>query len=145
MLQNPNVTQKSKSGSIYKSHEKGFLITKISHEEAVWVITGHCFPFHSFNRDVMDFKYIYNELEEKLLYFFEKSTPAIIGADFNTTRLQQLMPNLFRLSYSLFDIPTRPNGRSDDYILCSRQFVERKYKVVETCFDHYACVSTLKW
>lgn len=141
MLENPHITKTSKSGVIYKSHEKGFLISQIQTKAGeICCVTGHCFPFHSFDKDVMDFKYIYTKLEKKLLQLLDENSRIIIGADFNTTRLALLMPEVFKKYHSLVDIPTRPNGRSDDYILCDKETANVEFCLIETCYDHYGCM-----
>lgn len=141
MLENPNITKVSKSGTVFKSHEKGFLITKLqSSVGEICCVTGHCFPFHSFDRDVMEFKYIYASLEKKLLKLLDENHHIIIGADFNTTRLALLMPNVFNFYYSLVNIPTRPNGRGDDYIFCDKQVDNAEFRLIKTCYDHYGCM-----
>lgn len=141
MLENPNITHITKSGAIYISHEKGFLITKVCADNGeVCCVTGHCLPFHSFDRDIMDYKYIYTRLEDKLISLLDKNRHIIIGADFNTTRLPQLMPELFNKYHSIVDIPTRPNGRGDDYILCDME-ADVQFRLIKTCYDHYCCMA----
>lgn len=141
MLENPNITKVSKSGTVYKSHEKGFLITKIqTSTEEICCVTGHCFPFHSFDRDVMEFKYIYTNLEKELIKLLDENNHIIIGADFNTTRLALLMPEVFKRYSSLVNVPTRPNGRGDDYILCDKKFINTEFRLIKTCYDHYGCM-----
>lgn len=140
MLANPQITKVSKSGAIYKSHEKGFLISKLQiGKTEVYCVTGHCFPFHSFDRNIMDFKYIYSALDEKLITLDNEIKNVIIGADFNTTRLNQLMPKVFEKYKSIVDTPTRPNGRGDDYIICDKN-TKAEFRLVKTCFDHYGCM-----
>lgn len=145
MLENPNITKISNSGSIYKSHEKGFLITKVQNTSIgeICCVTGHCFPFHSFDRDIMDFKYIYERLERKLLSLTDENSSVIIGADFNTTRLNLLMPIVFEHYNSLVNIPTRPNNRMDDYLFCNKTFKYTDFRLIKTCFDHYACMGII--
>lgn len=141
MLENPSITKVLKSGEIYYSHDKGFLISRIQTDRGeLCCVTGHCFPFHSFHRDVMDFKYIYAKLEQKLLKLSDENSHIIIGADFNTNRLALLMPELCKKYRSLVDVPTRPNGRRDDYILCDRENANAEFHLIKTCYDHYGCM-----
>ena len=141
MLSNPHITKMSESGMILQSHEKGFLILKLQVDMSeVCCVTGHCIPFHTFDRDVMDFKHIYTALEERLIMLDSGMENIIIGADFNTTRLNKLMPEVFRRYKALADIPTRPNGRRDDYIFCDRN-TEAEFSLIKTCFDHYGCMA----
>ncbi len=145
MLENPHITKTSETGVVYTSHEKGFLITRIQTRAGeICCVTGHCFPFHSFDRDAMDFMYIYAKLEKKLLKLLDENTHVIIGADFNTTQLASLMPEVFKKYHSLVDIPTRPNGRSDDYILCDKETANVESRLIETCYDHYGCMVIYK-
>lgn len=141
MLENPGITKVLKSGEIYYSHDKGFLISRIQTDAGeLCCATGHCFPFHSFRRDVMDFKYIYEKLEQKLLKLSGENSRIIIGADFNTSRLALLMPELCKRYRSLVNVPTRPNGRRDDYILCDREHTNAEFRLIKTCYDHYGCM-----
>lgn len=141
MLENPHLTKIVKPGIIYKSHEKGFLISILQTDMSeICCVTGHCLPFHAFDQDVMAFKYIYKALEEKLIMLNDEMKNVIIGADFNTAKLNQLMPEVFRRYRSLVDMPTRPNGRRDDYIICDRN-TEAEFHMIETCFDHFGCIA----
>ncbi len=141
MLENPDITKISETGTVYKSHEKGFLISAIqTNSGEICCVTGHCFPFHSFDRDVMEFKHIYAKLEKKLLKLLGESSHIIIGADFNTTRLALLMPDVFKNYHSLVDVPTRPNGRGVDYILCDKETKNAEFYLIKTCYDHYVCM-----
>lgn len=145
MLENPNISKILKSGVVYKSHEKGFLISKVqTNIGEICCVTGHCIPFHSFDRDVMEFKYIYTVLEKKLLKLLDESLHIIVGADFNTSRLSLLMPEVF-VKYQFFaNISTRPNGRGDDYIFCNKENVNIKFRMIKTCYDHYGCMCVYK-
>lgn len=141
MLENPGITKVLESGEIFYSHDKGFLISRVQTDIGeLCCVTGHCFPFHSFHKDVMDFKYIYTKLEQKLLKLSDKNSHIIIGADFNTNRLALLMPELCKKYRSLVHVPTRPNGRKDDYILCDRETANAEFRLIKTCYDHHGCM-----
>lgn len=148
MLENPNIVRTLESGDVYRSHEKGFLITKIQTDTGeLCCVTGHCFPFHSFGRDAMDFKYIYTSLEEELLKILEENRRIIIGADFNENRmiLSRLMPQIFKQYKLLVNSSTRPNGREDDYIFCNSGNTHAEFRLIKTCFDHYGCMAVVEW
>ena len=141
MLENPNITCISKSGSLYVSHEKGFLITKVLTDEGeICCVTGHCIPYHSFKRDSLEFIRIFSKLEDRLLDLLDSNSHVLIGADFNTTKLSVLMPKVFQRCKSIVSGPTRPNGRNDDYILFDQGSSNGEFELIETCFDHYGCM-----
>lgn len=142
-LDDPNILQKDQYGLVVKSHKKGFLITKLQLDTVeICCVTGHCIPFHSFEIDVMDYQYIYKKLEEKLIMLLQENYYIIVGADFNTTRLEALMPKVFQQYRSLVNTATRPNGRRDDYIFCDKNSEVFDFRLIKTCYDHYGCMIT---
>ncbi len=146
MLENPKLTKTFESGKVYKSHDKGFLVTTIQTGAGeICCVTGHCVPFHLFGREEMEFKHIYAEIEKRLIKLLNERSHILIGSDFNTEQLDALMPEVFKRFRSIVDLPTRPNGKRHDYILCDRKMADIRFCLIKTCFDHYGCMGVCGW
>ncbi|MDD6211529.1 MAG: endonuclease/exonuclease/phosphatase family protein [Clostridiales bacterium] len=141
ILPNPEITY-NKNGKILVSHNKGFLMTEIMvGDQRIHFITGHCFPFHSFKADEENFVFHFRTLEKYLCDLEEGAQdPILIAGDFNSSKLERVMPKLYQQYHSVLSGETRPSGRSDDHIFVSNHCTVTKWKTADFGFDHYCCI-----
>jgi len=138
ILDNPAIKYK-REGLSFLSHDKGFLCISLND---ILIINAHLYPFHSFNKDEKNYKYIYSEFERSILKLCNKKK-TIIGADFNTKHISQLMPKLADEFNILINGPTRPSGRADDNILVNNGSEVESVNIIRTDSDHYLCACTI--
>jgi endonuclease/exonuclease/phosphatase family metal-dependent hydrolase len=122
------------------THDKGFIISTIEVDEtAVSVLCGHTIPFWRFGRQASEFSEVYSHIERMVI---NTASPAIVLADMNEARIDQLMPKIFSAGFhdALPPGPTRLNGKKSDYILV-RGMQPMRAQIVATETDHYLCTA----
>lgn len=132
-----------KDGQTISPHEKGFISCKINHEtkRSVRIINGHCPSFSYFNKNPFNYiKTIYEPLENVLCKYNNPAMLVIIGGDFNTIELENMMPRLFEQFKSPINEPTRLNNDQNDYILVQQNTNVVQTSVKRTIFDHHICI-----
>ena len=138
-LTNPNIVF-NKNGKCIHSDDKGFLITKILYKGVmVKVVTGHMLPFHSLGSDSKEYKSIYQEMYSKVKTFCDGS-PYVLCGDFNSSKLQLLVKDMYNDLLNVFCEPTRYNGKQNDYIFVSKEWLCKSYRIDMNEYDHFLCV-----
>lgn len=131
-LENPHLVHTTKTNETWYSHDKGFLITQI---KDFLVITGHCLPFHVFQKDPLDYLYIFKPVDDKLMELYKTKKKIIFCGDFNYKETNLLFPNFSLLSKDLIKEPTR-KGKQLDHFLITKEIKEKKSRILENVFDH---------
>jgi exonuclease III len=135
----------AKNGRIFKSHEKGFIFVEMqdpAESTTVTLANGHCPSFQFFEQNAYDYKdTLFKPMETVMSALKAKSGERVLVAgDFNTPHLISLAPRLFDLFCPAFQAATRIDGRQTDYIFSGKGIKITHTSVVETLFDHYACI-----
>ncbi len=128
MLDNPKLVYKKE---IY-SHDKGFIIAKI---KDLCIITGHCLPFHVFNKNTLDYIDIFKKAENKFFDIYKTNKKIILCGDFNYENIKDLFPKFMQISTDLINSPTRKNKQLDHFCITNNLKSEEK-KIIENNFDH---------
>ena len=138
MFENPNIEFKKDENTTYTSHDKGFLVANIA-EMPLVVASGHCLPFHIFERSPTEYPEIFKSMEEKFTDVLRNSQNVIIAGDMNYHDVEELFPNIVGLTSKTVFGSTHKNIQTDD-ILVSNNIKRVDKKTIETRFDHDLCV-----
>lgn len=126
----------------YIAHEKAFLGC-FSPSLGIQFIVGHCPSFAFFNTKPEYYgEEIFKPLENELINR-SMLCPTIIGGDFNTQNVNELMPRLYENFSSAIRTSTRPNGTQTDYIFARGVQLLDSY-VIPTLFDHSCCIAEVE-
>ena len=142
-FENPNLTKQTKKG-LYHTHDKGYLAVKVMSENPFDLLCTSLLPFHRFDHNIVDFKYLFDEFQNFVL---ENSVYAL--GDFNAIEGKSSLQNVFdkiNPDYNfLFDeITTIDNKKCDNILLPKNIKVKNKYIVKNTDIsDHYLCVAEI--
>ena len=137
-LTNPNISF-TKNGKIIKSDNKGFLVIEIIYKgKRVKIVTGHMLPFHSLGSDSKEYKYLYQEMYSKVKTFCA-GDPFVLCGDFNSSKLRKIINNIYVDMTSVFDEATRYNGKQNDYIFISKDWVYNSHNINMNEYDHFLC------
>ena len=105
--------------------------------------TGHCLPFHIFGETPLNYKKIYEKLEDKILNIIEDKKKVILLGDFNYTYIFELFLNLKDKMKCVYEDKNTRKDKQIDYILTTKNIKHNNYKIIETRFDHKLCVAEL--
>lgn len=139
MFQNPNLKKMTKNG-VYTTHDKGYLGVKILTEKPIEIISTQFLPFHRFNADIMEYKSIFDEFQNDVLF-----KRAIVCGDFNVVegkkKLQSLLSKLSDQYIFTFDCVTTTDDKKCDNILVPNDMEIENIKLVTSTrvSDHYLC------
>lgn len=121
ILENPNLIYKKTNTVTYWSHDKGFNISQIKDLNTV-IIGGHCLPFHIFEESPLNYKRIYDKLEDKILSIIESNTNVILLGDFNYANIFKLFPNLKDKMKCVYENENTRKDKQFDYILTTNRY-----------------------
>lgn len=140
-IDNPNISfHNLEKDVIYKSHDKGFLIVDILYKGVVIsVVCGHMLPFHSFGRDSIDFRHLYQRAYQ-IITAKCNNKPTIICGDFNTSKLNKILPDIYNNYVSAINSATRSNGNQNDYIFFSNDWDIKYSSIIPGELDHHFCL-----
>lgn len=147
-LPNPNLKYNQKDGSVWVSHDKGFLITTIDWSGIpITVSSVHSLPFMAFERDPTepDFQNIIDAMEHIIIS--QEQHPSIFAGDLNYPNVKRLLPKVFESEYRLAfeDVITFPPLECQlDYVIVSRDWRVEKSQVTKVLADHYVCTTALQ-
>lgn len=142
-LTNPNITF-NKNGKIIKSDDKGLLIVEVLYKGViVKVATCHMLPFHSFGSDSSEYKHLYQEMYSKVKRFCN-DVPFVLCGDFNSSKLQFIVQEIYNDMINVYNEPTRYNGSQNDYIFLSREWCCKSYWINMNKYDHFLCVCDIE-
>lgn len=139
-FENPNITKQTKKG-LYYSHNKGYMAVEVMAEQSIKLLTASLLPFHRFDRNILEFKHLFNEFQDFIL---ENNVYAL--GDFNAIEGKSNLQNVFdriNLKYNfLFDeITTNDNKKCDNILLPKNISIKDKYIVKnDDISDHFLCV-----
>jgi endonuclease/exonuclease/phosphatase family metal-dependent hydrolase len=145
-LPNPRISV-VRDGRELVSHDKGALVAnaKVGNRWIV-IVSIHLLPSHLFGHAPGDSSFypIWRALSDILRDLAD--CPTILCGDFNVDSLAAVVPDIFEegLFQCAIDLPTRPNGRRHDKILCSHHWTVVRGEVLEAEADHYACIADLR-
>lgn len=152
-FQNPNLTKLSKIGELYKTFDKGIILTKINYQNKyINIVNGHAIAFTRFDKHAEDFPQSYKPLSDLILKISNKDEPLIVCGDFNTEFLFDLIPEIRDVVIDIVDGTTTPpvmegethkKERKLDYILINNKFKKHKTLKTENLSDHYLCIAIL--
>ena len=140
---NPHLTKQTQKG-LYHTHDKGYLVVEVEGDEPIKLLCASLLPFHRFERNIVDFKNLFNEFQDFVL---ENSVYAL--GDYNAIEgkvsLQKVFDKLNSNYQFLFDeITTIDNKKCDNILLPNTVKVKNKYIVKNTDIsDHYLCVAEI--
>lgn len=80
MLDNPNLVYSIDKDITYYSHDKGFVFANI---QGYNIITGHCLPFHVFQKNPLDYLSIFKKADEEFLKRYNQNNSVVLCGDFN--------------------------------------------------------------
>lgn len=121
ILENPNLIYKKTNTVTYWSHDKGFNISQIKDLNTV-IIGGHCLPFHIFEESPLNYKRIYDKLEDKILSIIESNKNVILLGDFNYANIFKLFPNLKDKMKCVYENENTRKDKQFDYILTTNRY-----------------------
>ena len=136
MLDNPKLTFKVNENTTRYSHDKGFIISSILNYK---IISGHCLPFHAFNKNILDYIEIFNKADEKFISEYNKNNKFILCGDFNYDNVNILFPKVMKHCKDYIKCATRKDKQSDHIIVSNILNVVSK-EIVENNFDHKLCI-----
>lgn len=142
ILENPNLIYKKTETITYWLHDKGFNISEIKELNTI-VIGGHCLPFHIFGETPLNYKRIYEKLEDKILNMIKTKKNVIVLGDFNYTNIFELFSNLKDKMQCVYEDENTRKNKQIDYILTTKNIKHDNYKIIDTRFDHKLCVAEL--
>ena len=142
ILENPNLIYKKTDTITYWSHDKGFNISQIEELNTV-VVSGHCLPFHIFGKSPLQYKEIYEKLEDKILDMIKTKKNVILMGDFNYINIFELFSKLKDKIKCVYENEKTRKDKQIDYILTTRDIKHNHYEIIETRFDHKLCVAEL--
>lgn len=142
ILENPNLTYKKTDTVTYWSHDKGFNISLIE-ELNIVIVSGHCLPFHIFGENPLQYKYIYEKLENKVLNMIKTKKNVILMGDFNYTNIFALFSELRNKMKCVYENEKTRKEEQFDYILTTNDIKHNYYEIIETRFDHKLCVAEI--
>lgn len=140
LLDNPHLIYQKDKHKTYYSHDKGFIFTDI---KGYKIITGHCCPFHIFNKSPLDYKKIYDKLDNACLKAYNDNNKFILCGDFNYDNIDQLLPNIFSKCKDLVTTPTRKDKIIDHFII-SESIKIISSTILDNVFDHKTCIFEIK-
>lgn len=142
-LTNPNISFVKNGNCIY-SDDKGLLIADIIYAgKIVKIVTGHMLPFHSLGSDSKEYKSLYEEMYSKVKIFCH-DVPFVLCGDFNSSKLERLIPDISKDLIEVFHEATRYNGRQNDYIFLSREWLCKSFRIDMNEYDHFLCVCEIE-
>ena len=142
-FKNPNLTKQTQKG-LYHTHDKGYLAVKVMSNQPFNLLCASLLPFHRFDRNIIEFKYLFEEFQDFVL---ENNTYTL--GDFNAIEGKSSLQNVFdRITSNynfLFDeITTNDNKKCDNILLPKKIKIKNKYIVKHTDIsDHYLCVAEI--
>jgi endonuclease/exonuclease/phosphatase family metal-dependent hydrolase len=133
LFKNPHLTFKKDENRTYISHDKGFIVATIDEFNLV-VASGHCLPFHIFEKQPTDYLEIFNEFEDRFMPLIKNKRVAIAG-DFNYPNVQDIFPMLVKITE---EIPFTNNVEEVqiDHILIDKDIKYGNNEILKTRFDH---------
>ena len=145
---NPNLEMVSKSGAVYKSFDKAFIVSAISDEFLLY--NCHGISFAPFGKKPIDYPESYFPLYKSII---EKNCcQQIIAGDLNTSDFSAIFPDLkSMISDKLVGATTPPGWREGKYYPKGKKldsfYVTSKINVtnvekVHNFSDHFLCVIT---
>jgi exonuclease III len=140
-LDNPNITYKKNEVTTYYSFEKGFVIANIK-SIPLSIINIHCLPFHIFKKSPLEYISLYKKAEKKFIETLKNSKNIIFTGDVNYTDINQLFPEFMKLTSNTIKGKTRGEDQLD-YIACGNNIKVLNSEIIDRCFDHRICITTL--
>lgn len=140
---NPNLTKQTQKG-LYHTHDKGYMVVNVLSNESFNLLSASLLPFHRFDHNIIDFKYLFNEFQNDVL----QNNIYALG-DFNAIKGKEDLQKVFdkiNLNYNfLFDeVTTIDDKKCDNIILPNNINVKNKYIVKNTDIsDHYLCIAEI--
>ena len=142
-ITNPQIVY-NKKGREIKSDNKGFLASDIEFNgKTIKVFTGHMLPFHSLGSDSREYQYLYKEMYAKVKSLSNNDFCVLCG-DFNSSKLEELIPEITSEMFNVFNSPTRYNGAQNDYIYLSHDLESKYFSVNMNDYDHFLCVCDIE-
>lgn len=140
MLDNPNLIYSKDEDTTYYSHDKGFIIAQINNFN---VITGHCLPFHIFNKSPLDYLNIFEKADNKFMNIYNQNNNFILCGDFNYNDINKLFPVTMQNCIDLVDKPTRKDKKLDHFII-NKNINIQSVLVMNNRFDHKLCFAKIE-
>lgn len=105
------------NGKAEQFHDKYFIsLTVTNKAKQINVITGHGYSFYRYGINPTDYLKVFTSLDSWLCSKV-RNQETIIAGDFNVDNLIQLLPNLCKSYFDIFEgCPTRLSGRKTDCI-----------------------------
>lgn len=151
---NPNLTKISKSGEVYKSFDKGIILSKIKiNNKTISIITGHAIAFGPFGKEAEEYPQSYKPLSNLINKVNSSGEPLLACGDFNTENLFDLVPEIKGVVKDIIVGPTTPdifeneihrNGNKLDYMLINNLIDCIDTNNIENLSDHYLCIANIK-
>lgn len=142
-LPNPDICY-IKNGKEIRSDNKGFLSVEILYKgKHIKVVTGHMLPFHSLGSDSWEYRNLYKTMYSRVKSFCE-DVPYVLCGDFNSSKLKKVIKNIYIDMDSVFDKPTRYNGKQNDYIFVSKDWISKSYRIDMNEYDHFLCICEIE-
>ena len=143
MFENPKLTKQTTKG-LYHTHDKGYLAVEIECDNKFKVLSASLLPFHRFDRDIVDFKELFNEFQA----FVQGNNVFALG-DFNAILGKECLQNVFdkleNYEFLFDEVTTIDNKKCDNIILPKTVNVLDRYVVVrDDISDHFLCVAEIE-
>lgn len=148
LLPNPRLTSHGPDGTLWRLHDKGYLLGHISvGGQNVGIVNGHCFPLHRFGSNAADpgFRHLWSGLTADLLEL-DRAGPAVGLFDLNHDDVDSVLGPVMepgRFSTAFAGVPTSKAGVQRDHIIHSHRMRLLASRVLETSSDHSYCEATL--
>ena len=136
MFENPMLEFKKDENRTYTSHDKGFIIAYIND---IVITSGHCLPFHIFEKNPTDYVEIFKPMEDKFIDILNNNPNVIIAGDMNYSNVEELFPNVLNLTNKTIFGDTYKDMQID-HILISKNIKVLSSEMIETRFDHNLCI-----
>lgn len=140
LFENPNLTKQTAKG-LYTTHDKGYLCVEVLTSQPFKFISASLLPFHRFDRNISEFKDIFNEFQD---YLLDNSVYAC--GDYNAIKgksnLQQVFNRLDEKYNYVFDDITTVDFKKCDNVLLPKDVKVKNKKIFinDETSDHYLCV-----
>ncbi len=148
-ISNPNMYLKNKKGTIWRTHDKGFLFACIKiRKYLVNILNAHLYPFHVFNRDFMENEFYGIRFETEQLLIKLSNNKTIIAGDMNYDQVEKVMPKLFQHGFTktISGVSTVPELEIQlDHIIVSKGWGVESNTVIKGRADHYLCCADLSY
>lgn len=140
LFTNPMLSKTTKSGNVYYTFDKGFLMSDINiNNNHLNILTHHGFPYRRFNSTPEDNENIFIEFDN----YIKEYKPDIITGDFNSENFIDMMPYTKDNYIKTINEVTTDDGMKFDNILI-RNGNEYSKKVIRSMSDHFIVLNEVE-